>query len=286
MITVTGASGHLGRLVVESLLQRGLEPGRIRAVVRTAEKAADLAARGVEVRQGDYDRPETLGDALAGTGQLVLVSSSEVGKRLPQHRNVIEAAVRAGVRQLAYTSILAADTSGMALAGEHLATENLIRESGIPFTLLRNGWYLENYTANLGPALQFGSIYGSAGDGLIAAAARADYAAAAAAVVTTPGHENRVYELGGDEPFTLTQLAEVVSKYAGRTITYTDLPAAEYAKVLVGAGLPQAYANLLADSDVGITRGDLATTSRDLHDLIGRATTSLDDAVAAALPAA
>lgn len=285
MITVTGASGHLGRLVIEDLLRRGVEPGVIRAVVRTPGKVADLAARGVEVRQGDYDQPDSLLPAFEGTRRLVLVSSSEIGQRVTQHRNAIEAAAKVGTELIAYTSILKADTSGMILAGEHLPTENLIRESGIPFTLLRNGWYLENYTENLAPALEFGTILGSAGTGLIAAAARADYAAAAAAAVTGSGHENRVYELGADQPFTMAQLAEAVSARAGRTVTYTDLPAQEYVKALVGAGVPEAFAGVLADSDLGIVRGELVTTSTDLRELIGRPTTTLDEAVAAALDA-
>ncbi|HET9657529.1 MAG TPA: SDR family oxidoreductase [Kineosporiaceae bacterium] len=285
MITVTGASGHLGRLVVEDLLRRGVEPGGIRAVARTPEKVADLAARGVEVRQGDYDQPDSLVAAFEGTRRLVLVSSSEIGQRVAQHRNAVEAAAKVGVELIAYTSILKADTSGMILAGEHLPTENLIRESGIPFTLLRNGWYLENYTENLAPALEFGTILGSAGTGLIAAAARADYAAAAAAVVTGSGHENRVYELGADRPFTMAQLAETVSAHTGRTVTYTDLPAQEYVKALVGAGVPEVFAGVLADSDAGIVRGELATTSTDLRELIGRPATTLDEAVAAALAA-
>lgn len=285
MITVTGASGQLGRLAVQALIERGVPASEIAAVARTPEKAAELAALGVQVRQGDYSRPETLTAALAGTERLLLVSSSEVGQRLPQHQNVIAAAQAAGVRFVAYTSILNAETNGAALAGEHKATEEAIRAAGIPFSFLRNGWYLENYTANLGPALQFGTIYGSAGDGLIAAAARADYAAAAAAVVAGTGHENTVYELGGDEPFTMSRLAAEVSAQSGTSVTYTDLPQAEYVKVLVAAGLPQPYAEVLADSDQAITRGELTTTSRDLHTLIGRPTTGLADAVALALKA-
>ena len=285
MITVTGTSGHLGRLAVQALIDRGVPAAEIVAIARTPEKAADLSALGVQVRQGDYSRPETLTAALGGTERLLLVSSSEVGQRLAQHKNVIAAAAAADVRLIAYTSILNADTSGAALAGEHKATEEAIRASGIPFSFLRNGWYLENYTASLAPALQFGTIYGSAGDGLIAAAARADYAAAAAAVVAGPGHENTVYELGGDEPFTMSRLAAEVSVQSGTSISYTDVPPTEYVKVLVAAGLPQPYAEVIADSDQAIARGELTTTSRDLHTLLGRPTTSLGDAVALALKA-
>ncbi|HET9516866.1 MAG TPA: SDR family oxidoreductase [Actinoplanes sp.] len=283
MITVTGASGHFGRLAVQALIERGVPAAHVAVVVRTPEKVADLAALGVDVRQGDYSRPETLPAALVGTERLLLVSSSEVGQRLVQHQNVIAAAVAAGVRLIAYTSILNADTNSAQLADEHRATEQAIRASGIPYSFLRNGWYLENYTANLAPALQFGTIYGSAGDGLIAGATRADLATAAAVVVAGPGHENTVYELGGDEPFTMSRLAAEVSAQAGTPISYTDVPTGEYVKVLVGAGLPQPYAEILADSDQAIARGDLTTTSRDLRNLIGRPTTSLADAVATAL---
>lgn len=283
MITVTGASGHLGRLVVEDLLARGVPAGDLAVVVRSPEKVADLATRGVQVRTADYTDAQALTAALAGTERLLLVSSSEVGRRVEQHRNVIEAARTAGVALLAYTSILRADTSGMALAAEHLATEQAIRESGLPFAFLRNGWYLENYTGNLAPALQFGTIYGSAGEGRIAAAARADYAAAAAAVLTGDGYQNTVHELGGDRPFTMAELAATVAAVAGKPVTYTDVPVEEYAKILVGAGLPEPYAQILADSDHGISRGELDTDSGELHRLIGRPTTALADAVSAAL---
>lgn len=285
MITVTGASGHFGRFAVLSLLERGVPAGDVVAVVRSPEKAADLAARGVQVRVADYSRPETLVAALAGTHRLLLVSSSEVGQRVDQHRNVVAAASAAGVQLIAYTGILNADATGMALAAEHKATESIIRDSGLPFSFLRNGWYIENYTANLGPALEYGVIYGAAGEGLIAAATRADYAAAAAAVVGGEGHENSIYELGGDAPFTMTELAAEVSAQTGKPVSYQNVPAPEYVKILVGAGLPEGYAGLLADSDLGIARGELNTASRDLHTLIGRATVSLADAVAAAVKA-
>jgi NAD(P)H dehydrogenase (quinone) len=283
MITVTGTSGHLGRLIVRALLDRGVPASGIRALARTPERAADLTDLGVEVRPADYSRPETLPAALDGTDRLLLVSSSEVGQRLPQHRNVIDAAVAAGVGLLAYTSILNADSSKAALAEEHRATEEAIRASGLPYTFLRNGWYLENYTENLGPVLQFGTLNGSAGDGRVAAASRADYAGAAAAVLTADDPAGTVYELGGDIPFTLAELAAEVSRQAGTPIDYTDLPAPEYTALLVAAGVPEAFAEMLADSDLAIARGDLATTRRDLHDLLGRPSTPPAAAVAAAL---
>ncbi|WP_326550083.1 SDR family oxidoreductase [Micromonospora sp. NBC_01813] len=288
MITVTGATGHLGRLVVADLLDRGVPAEQIVAVVRTPDKAADLAAQGVQVRTGDYDRPETLGAALAGTRKLLLVSGSEVGKRVPQHRNVIDAAQAAGVDLIVYTSLLKADTTSVPLAAEHLPTEELIRASGLPFVLLRNGWYLENYTEmGLAQALASGAVIGSAGDGRVAAATRADFAAAAAAVLTDPaaGKPGSVYELGGDQPFTLTELAAEITAVSGRQVGYQDLPADVYAKALTDAGVPELFAQVLAASDVGISRGELTTDSGDLSRLIGRPTTSLGTALRTAIAA-
>lgn len=282
MIVVTGATGKLGRLAIEELLKR-TPPGALAAVVRAPEKAADLAARGVQIRQGDYARPETLVSALAGAEKVLFISSNEVGKRTAQHAAVVEAARRAAPRLLAYTSLLHADTSRMGLAAEHKATEAAIRASGLPFAFLRNGWYLENYTENLAPALQHGAILGSAGSGRIAAATRADYAAAAAAVITGAGHEGKTYELAGDVAFTMAELAAEVSRQAGKPVAYRDLPEAEYAAALVAAGLPKPVADMFADSDVGITRGELDDASGDLRRLIGRPTTPLAAAVAAAL---
>jgi NAD(P)H dehydrogenase (quinone) len=283
MITITGATGNLGSLVIEDLLRRGVPADEITAVVRDPQKAAGLAAHGVAVRQADYSKPETLSAAFAGTDKLLLISSSEVGQRVEQHRNVVTAAVNAGVSLIAYTSVLRADTSGLALATEHKATENIISESGLRYVFLRNGWYLENYTENLAPALQHGAILGSAGSGRVAAASRADYAAAAAAVLTADIDANTIYELGGDQPFTITDLAAEVSRQSGTPVAYQDLPADEYAQALGAAGLPEAYAGILADSDLGLARGELHTESGELRELIQRPTTTLADAVTAAL---
>lgn len=284
MIAVTGVTGHLGRLVIEALVERGVAPGEIAALARTPEKDPAMAGRGVEVRRADYTRPDTLAAAVKGVDRLLLVSSSEVGQRVAQHRNLIDAAREAGVGMLAYTSILKADASEMQLAAEHRATEEMIRASGIPFVFLRNGWYLENYTENLAPALEHGVLLGSAEDGRVSAAARADYATAAAVVLTGEGHAGRVYELGGDQAFTLVALAEEISRQTGRRVEYRDLPEAAYAAALVDAGVPEPFARVLADSDRGIARGELFTDSADLRRLIGRPTTTLADALAAALP--
>lgn len=283
MIAVTGATGHLGRLIVENLLERGVAAGRTVALARSPEKAAGLAAHGVQVRPADYTQPATLVPALQGVETLVFVSGSEAGQRIPQHRNVVDAARQAGVRLIAYTSILKADTSGMQLAAEHKATEEMIRASGIPFVFLRNSWYLENYAGTLPSALEHGALLGSADDGRLSAATRADFAAAAAAVATGEGHENRIYELGGDESFTLAELAAIIAEVSGRPVEYRNLPEDAYAGALVSVGLPEQFARILADSDRGIARGELFTDSGDLRRLIGRPTTSPRDFVAGAL---
>ncbi|MFC7533299.1 SDR family oxidoreductase [Actinoplanes sp. GCM10030250] len=279
-IAVTGATGQLGRLVIDALISRGAAPGEIVAAVRDTTKAAELAARGVQVREADYNRPETLTSAFAGVDRLLLISGNEVGKRLPQHTAVVSAAQAAGVGFLAYTSILRADTSTVGLAPEHKASEEVIASSGIPYAFLRNGWYTENYGASFGSALSTGAFVGSSGEGRIAAATRADYAEAAAAVLLSG--EPGVYELGGDA-FTMAELAAEVSRQTGTPVVYRDLPVAEYQAILVSAGLPEGYAGLLADTDLKIVDGELDTDSDDLPRLIGRPVTPLPDAVAALL---
>lgn len=282
MIVVTGASGQLGRLVIESLLTR-LPAHQIVAAVRNPASVADLAAQGIQVRQADYTQPASLDAALQGAEKVLLISSSEVGQRLPQHRNVIDAAKRAGVGLLAYTSLLHADTSPLALKDEHLATETLLQSSGVPHVILRNGWYTENYLASIQPALQHGAFIGSAGAGRIASAARADYAQAAAVVLTSPDQAGKVYELAGDVAYTLAEFAAELSRQSGKTIPYVDLPQAEFKGALVGAGLPEPLADLLADSDVGASKGGLFDDQHQLSALIGRPTTSLQALMAAAL---
>ena len=285
-IVVTGASGQLGHLVVQDLLDRGVAAGQIVAAVRTPEKAADLAARGVQVREADYDRPETLAAAFAGADKVLLISGSEPGRRVPQHRAAVDAAKEAGAGHLAYTSILGADTTPLGLASEHKATEELIRASGIPFTFLRNGWYTENYTAAITQAAAAGTLTGSAGDGRVSAAARADYAAAAAAVLAGEGHEGKVYELGGAPAWTYSELAAEIARAAGTPVTYQNLTVEQHKQALVDAGLPEPYAELLVDSDQGIAAGLLEDQSGELTRLIGHPTISLADAVAASLKTA
>lgn len=272
MIVVTGATGQLGRLVITALLKT-VPAAQIVAAVRRPEAAADLAALGVQVRAADYNRPETLDAAFQGAQKVLLISSSEVGQRLPQHRQVIEAAQRAGVALLAYTSLLHADRSPLGLAAEHVATEALLKASGLPHVLLRNGWYTENYLASVGAAVQHGALIGSAGAGRIASAARADLADAAAAVLTLPDQAGRVYELAADQSYTLAEFAAEISRLSGKTVPYVDLPQAEYAAALEGAGLPGPFAALLADSDVGASQGALFDDQGQLSRLIGRATT-------------
>ncbi len=278
MIAVTGATGHLGRLVLEGLLARKVPAAQLVALARTPARAGELAARGVQVRQADYSQPASLDRALAGVKTLLLVSGSEVGQRAPQHQAVIAAAKAAGVQLLAYTSILHGDRSRLALAAEHVATERALAASGVPFVLLRNGWYLENYTGRLGTALAHG-LAGSAGSGRIAAAARADYAAAAVEVLTRPGQAGKVYELAGGARFTMAELAAEVSRQSGKAVAYADLPPPSFREVLVGAGLPGPVADIYVDADVNIARGELDDQGGALAALIGRPTTSLAAAV-------
>src|SRR3954447_13723078 len=225
MIAVTGATGHLGRLVVTglldaaapsgplaapALLDAGAPAGEVVALVRDPGKAADLAARGVQVRPADYADEAALAAALAGVDRLLLVSGSEVGQRVAQHSNVLQAARGAGVGLVVYTSAPKADDTSLPLAPEHIATERLIADFGLPAVVLRNNWYLENYDQQIRQAAESGELSGSSGEGRIAAAARADFAAAAVAVLTAEQPRPGVVELGGDEAFTLAELADTV----------------------------------------------------------------------------
>lgn len=278
MIIVTGATGQLGRLVIASLLKTTPAAGIV-AAVRDVAKAADLAAQGVQVRRADYDDAASLDAAFAGATKVLLISSNELGRRVPQHRNVIDAAVRANAGLLVYTSVLRADSSALSLAPEHRETEALVRASGLPYSLLRNGWYVENYTAGLAGALAHGALAGAAGEGRIAAAARADYADAAAAVLTSATPVAQVYELAGDTAFTLAELAAEVSRQSGKQVPFHNLPQNEYREMLLGLGLPAPLAELIADSDAAAANGALDDDSHTLSKLIGRPTITLTDAV-------
>ena len=281
MIVVTGATGKLGHCVVGALLEK-VPTAELAVAVRNPAKAATLAARGVQVRRADYDQPETLSAAFAAGDNVLLISANEIGKRATQHLRVVDAARAAGVGLLAYTSLLRADTSRLALAEEHRITEQAIRASGLPYVLLRNGWYLENHTDQIAGILQRGTTVGAAAGGRFASAARKDYADAAAEVLTSSGHENRIYELAGNA-FTLSEFAAEVGRQTGKRIVYTNLTPEAYKDVLVGAGLPGPYADVLVDADVGASQGELDSQSVDLPRLIGRPATSLRDAIAAAL---
>jgi NAD(P)H dehydrogenase (quinone) len=282
---VTAAAGQLGRLVVATLAERA-GPGAVAAVVRDPARAAGLFPAGVAVRHGDYDAPGTLDDAFAGAERILLISSNAVGVRVAQHRNAIDAAARAGVARIAYTRVLHADRSALGLAGEHRETEALIAASGLPYTLLRNGWYSENYAAAIPAARAHGALIGSAGAGRISGAARRDYAdAAAIALLAADAPAAAVHELAGDTAFTLADFAAELSRQTGRDIPYVDMPEAAYRDALVGAGLPEAVARLLADSDAQAAQGALYDDSGQLSRLIGRPTTPLATVIAAALAA-
>ncbi|GGV80704.1 MULTISPECIES: SDR family oxidoreductase [Streptomyces] len=283
-IAVTGATGQLGRLTVEALLRRGIPAADIIATGRDLARIKDLADRGVTVRRADFADPDSLAEAFAGADRLLLVSASvPVGERVAHHRRAIDAAVSAGVSLVAYTSMSHAESATTVLASTHRATEEYLRERAVPSVLLRNSWYLENYTDQLPLILRNGAVVGSAGQGRISAAARADYAEAAAVVLAGEGHVGQVYELGGDEAFTLAELAAAISAATGKRITYTDLPADRLTQVLTDAGLPTELAHVLADADLGMSRGELFTDSGDLRRLIGRPATALTEAIADAL---
>ncbi|WP_369145898.1 SDR family oxidoreductase [Streptomyces sp. R44] len=288
-IVVTGATGQLGRLVVDALLsgESAVPASSVVAVVRDKAKAADLAERGVELRIADYSRPETLAEAFEAGDRVLLISGSEVGQRVAQHRAVIDAAKAAGVAQLAYTGVLGGPEADFTLADEHKATEELILASGLPYTFLRNGWYSENYTANLAPVLAHGAVVASAGEGRIASAARADYAAAAAAVLTGPAEEhlNKTYELSGDTAWSLAEYAAEVGAQTGREIAYSDVPAATHLEILTGAGVPGPFAEILVDVDRAVALGALALRTGDLTRLIGRPTTPVAESIKVALAA-
>ncbi|MFI6211782.1 SDR family oxidoreductase [Nocardia brasiliensis] len=280
-VAVTGASGQLGRLVVESLLRAGVAP--IVAIVRDPGRVADLAEQGVQVRAASYDDAEALDRALAGVDRVLLVSGNEFGARVAQHTNVIRAAERAGVRLLAYTSIPLGADSPLILAQEHIGTEAVLAESTVPHAILRNSWYWENYLGGLAHTVESGVLHGAAGTGRVSGAARADYAEAAAKVLTTEGHEGQVYELGGDEHLTYAELAQVISQAAGKPVRYENLTEAQYLATLVQAGIPEEHAKVLADADSGLAAGALDVTSGHLQKLLGRSSTSALEVFRAAL---
>lgn len=276
---ITGATGQLGRLVVDNLKGKVAAENLV-ALVRTPEKASEL---GIEARAFDYEKPESMATALKGIDHLLLISGNEVGKRKEQHENVIKAAKEAGVKWIVYTSLLHANKSTMSLAMEHKATEEALKASGIAYTLLRNGWYTENYTGSVPGAVSAGAFIGSAGDGKISSASRVDFAEAAAAVLAGEGHQGKVYELVGDDHYTLKDLAAEISRQTGKDIPYVNLTEAEYAKALVGVGLPEGAANAYAEFDTGAASNNLYDDSKALSRLIGRPTTPLSKAVKEAL---
>jgi NAD(P)H dehydrogenase (quinone) len=282
MFVVTGATGKLGQFVVEGLLKK-VPANQVAVAVRDPSKAKAWAERGVKVHQVDYSHPETLNGVFAKGDTVLLISANEVGKRFPQHAAVIDAAKKAGVKLLAYTSILFADKSGLALASEHKATEEAIQASGLPYVFLRNGWYVENYTEHVGPALQYGVVQGSAKSGRVATATRQEYADAAVAVLTGTGHENKAYELAGDGAFTLAEYAAELARRSGKPVNYVDLPVSDYSAALQKVGVPKGFADILADSDAGLARGELFDGSHTLSKLIGRPTAPFGEAIAAAL---
>ena len=281
-IAITGATGQLGNLVIEQLLQLTAAQNIV-ALVRKIDKAEHFKAQGIELREFDYDRPETLVPALSGVDKLLLISANEIGRRTPQHQAVIDAAKVAGVPYLAYTSLLRADTSPLGLAQEHRETEKLIQDSGITYTFLRNNWYSENYLAGVAHTIEIGTLFGAAQDGRISSASRIDYAEAAAKVLTSTGHENKTYELAGSESFSLSDLATFIGQAVNKDIIYQNLSAEEYTQGLTQAGLPAGLVDVIVDADIQTIQGAMYSDSKDLEQLIGHKTTSIQDAIKAAL---
>jgi len=280
-IVVTGATGSLGRHVIEGLLEK-VPADRITAVVRDEKKAAGFAARGVKIAVADYNAPETFDGVISAGDKVLLISGNEFHLgRASQHQVVLDAAKAAGAALLAYTSAPGSLTA--ALADDHRATEDAIFASGLPYSLLRNGWYNENYTENLAPVLEHGAVVQAAGDGRIAGASRADYAAAAVAVLTGEGHENTTYELGGDTSFGFAEYAAEVAKQSGKEIVYNSVPTEVFTGILTGAGVPEAFAAILAGVEESVARGELAVTTGDLSRLTGRPTTPIAESITAAL---
>ena len=281
-IAITGATGQLGNLIIEQLLQLTAAQNIV-ALVRNVDKAEHFKTQGIELREFDYDRPETLVPALLGIDKLLLISANEIGRRTPQHQAVIDAAKVAGVPYLAYTSLLRADTSPLGLAQEHRETEKLIQDSGITYTFLRNNWYSENYLAGVAHTIEIGTLFGAAQDGRISSASRIDYAEAAAKVLTSTGHENKTYELAGSESFSLSDLATFIGQAVNKDIIYQNLSAEEYTQGLTQAGLPAGLVDVIVDADIQTIQGAMYSDSKDLEQLIGHKTTSIQDAIKAAL---
>ena len=279
---VTGATGHLGRLAVDALLRRGVPARNVFALVRDTARADDLAALGVGIREADYDRPETLEPALEGIERLLLVSSPASENPVGQHTAVIRAAGAADVGFVVYTSILHADETENVLAPKHAETEDVLQGSGLPFAVTRNGWYLENYTGRLGEYLERGEIVGAAGDGRVSAATRADYAEAAVSLLTGDIVDQQGYwELGGPA-FSMSDLADAITEVTGTKVVYRDLSPEEFTDLLRGAGMDEGTAGFVTALELSTARGELETDSPALENLLGRAPTSLVDAIRAA----
>ena len=277
-IAITGATGQLGKLIIEALLKE-IDAPDIIALVRDENKAKDLENKGIELRPFDYDLPETLVPALKGVDKLLLISANEVGRRTPQHKAVVDAAIEAQVPYIAYTSLLRANTNLLALAKEHRETESLIQQSGLQYTLLRNNWYNENYISNIQQVADHGVLYGSALDSKISSASRQDYAEAAAKVLTSEGHEGKIYELAGSNSFTLYDLAAYVTQASAKSVVYQNISPEDYLAALVSLGLPDGLAQVIVDADVQALNGTLYSDSKDLENILGRKTTSIKDQI-------
>ncbi|MTD13527.1 NAD(P)H-binding protein [Nakamurella sp. YIM 132087] len=279
-ITIAGAAGQLGAAVIDGLLDT-VPAADVIALVRTDERGAELAARGVTVRVADYDDAPAVTAALADADRFLLISGSAVGRRFEQHRRLIDAAVAGGASLIAYTSVLSATGSINPVAPEHQQTEAYLAEVGVPHVLLRNGWYSENYAPTVEQASATGVLLTSAGDGRVASASRADYAGAAVAVLTTDGHAGRTYELSGDLAWTQDELAATIAEVTGKPVAVQQVSGAEQQAALVAAGLPDGVAGFVVGVDAAIAKGELGLVTGDLSALLGHPTTPLADTLKA-----
>lgn len=275
-LLVTAASGQLGRLVVDALLQRGVPASDIVAGVRTPSKADDLSARGVSVVEFDYARPETLAPVLTGVDRVLLISGTDAD-RVSGHRNVIAVARDAGVGRLVYTSAPRVDEIDYALGADHKATEEAIAASGLSATVLRHNWYTENYLDAVARAADTGEIVAAVGDARVASASRRDYAEAAALALITDDLAGQTLEVGGDVAWTYDELAQAATEVLGRPVTYTAVTIEQLTAGLEAAGLDAGTAAFVAGIDDAIARGALSQTDGTLSRLLGRPTTPLVD---------
>ena len=272
MILITGANGHLGAATIGHLLQ-SLPADRIAGMVRSAEKGEELRRKGVTVRVGDYAKPKTLTESFRGVKKLLLVSGTDLENRIEQHRHAIDAAVEAGVEHVVYTSVYRRENAGGVLgklAEGHIATEEYLKQSGLPYTFLLNTLYAEVLPLFFGPAVLEQGIYLPAGDGAFSPAERDEMAEAAARILTGKGHAGRSYAIANVQNHTYAEIAAMLSDITGKEIAYTPAEPGQFTKVMQGAGVPDEAIDVTVAFSQAIAQGELRTPQTDLPALLGR----------------